>query len=92
MSAAAAAADVTAAAARTAAAVGYTRPGPGSASLYARLVSLILKPFEHVLDFVVCSLVPQLEIRHHLKTKNLHLICVQQRELLVTSATTTTDV
>ena len=54
---------VAATAAAAAAAVEHTRPG--SASLYARLVRLILKPFLHVLDFVVCFLVVQLEIQHN---------------------------
>ena len=52
-----------------AAAVGHKRPG--SASLYVRLVGLTHEPFVHVLDFVVCFLVSQLEIRHNSKKKNL---------------------
>ena len=71
-------------------AVGHTRPG--SASLYARLVGLPIEPFVHVLDFVLSFLVPQLEIRHNLKTKNLHLTVVQQEGLLVAGANTTTAV
>ena len=62
-SSSAAAADVAAAATTAAAAVGQTKPG--LASLYGRLVGLTIEPFVHVFDFVVCFLIPHLEIRHN---------------------------
>ena len=74
----AAAADVAASAAATtaasatapaAAAVGHTMPG--SASLYARLVSLTLEAFVRVVDVFYVLPASQLGIRYNLETKNL---------------------
>ena len=48
-----------------------------------------LEPLKNVLDYVVCFPVPQLEIQHILKTKDLHLPDMCPTELLVAGATTT---